>query len=65
MEPAKSIREAAERLVGGGVQIKSHDPKKGRQTFRSIIHDLVIDAQIRRTLRGVTKSIALRSMRKR
>lgn len=65
MGPAKSIREVADRLLGGGVQIKSHDPRRGRQTFRSVFNDLLIDAEIRRSLRGVALSMALKSLRSR
>lgn len=61
MRPAKSIKEVAERVAGGGIEIKRHDPKEGRQTFRSVITDLLIDKEIRRNLDFVVRSMILRS----
>lgn len=63
-KPAKSIREAAER-IGMGIEIKSHDPKKrGRQTFRSVIHDLLIDQEIRHRLGMAVRSMIERGRKK-
>jgi hypothetical protein len=43
------MSEVAARLLGG-VQIKSHNSKEGRQTFKSIANDLLLDQEIRRRL---------------